>query len=321
MLRAGWWLRLLRSRLVILTLLAAAAATTTIALVSRRPPCPAPPDGLALPELVGSYVTVVDERGNELFATAMNVSPGDEFISADDRRYRVDHVRGGRAHAREVTPSETASPPTYVPAGVLLAIPRGAQPRTVVVYHTHGDESYRPTSGTTSEPEGGDVIDVGDVFAKTLEDRGFDVVHDRHLHVPHDAAAYQRSRRTLLYHLKTKLPFAAFDIHRDAVPRRYYLTRAEGKPVAQVMIVVGRQNPFMGANYRLARTLKSVSADLFPNLVRGIFFAKGSYNQDLDPATLLLEIGTASQKREEAERGAELFAKVVANTLLRKPIT
>ena len=65
-------------------------------------------------------------------------------------------------------------------------------------------------------------------MAEQLEEKGVNVIHDTTLHTPHDAGAYDRSRRTAVQILKQR-PAALFDVHRDAGPSEPYLTRENGK--------------------------------------------------------------------------------------------
>jgi stage II sporulation protein P len=57
--------------------------------------------------------------------------------------------------------------------------------------------------------------------------------------------------------------------------------------------------------------MKALADKVYPGLVKGIFFGRGNYNQDLSPLALLLEAGAHTNSREAAERGMSLFADVV----------
>ena len=107
-------------------------------------------------------------------------------------------------------------------------------------------------------------------------------------------------------------PSAVLDIHRDALERRFYTTQINGKDIAQIQLVVGRQNPNMRANKQFAQELKAAADKTQPGLLKGIFYGRGSYNQDLNPRALLLEVGTHKNTRAEAKDGANEFAQVVA---------
>lgn len=242
-----------------------------------------------------------------LLVTSRAFSRGDLFITEDDICYEVVRVWGRQAHAREVPLPVTA---TAAPQ----AIPLGAARPVAVVYHTHSGESYIPTDGRAFTPGKGGILEVGHIFADNLEEKRFVAIHDRSRHEPHDALAYLRSARTVVRNLASQ-PLVLFDVHRDAAPATVYRTRIDGKVTARVLLVVGRQNPLRSANLKLARRLKAGADDLHPRLVKGIFLARGNYNQHLDPGCLLIEIGTATQPRAEAERAAALLAEVVSRAL------
>lgn len=254
------------------------------------------------------YYTVTTPAGDVVFRTSLRVSPGDEYIDSDNRHYRVYWVEGNRAVARPVTgagfPSDSPA------AGRQEAIPFGARPRLISIYHTHSDESYEPTSGTASEFGNGDIFEVGRALAAGLRDQGFVVEQSFNRHDPHDFFSYDRSRRTAFQLLK-KGPVAILDVHRDGAPPWDYRITLDGQRSARIMIVVGRQNPIMSANLQVAQRLKAVADSNFPGLIRGLFLARWDYNQDLDPAALLLEIGTSTQSLSEAEVAAGFMARVI----------
>jgi stage II sporulation protein P len=64
----------------------------------------------------------------------------------------------------------------------------------------------------------------------------------------------------------------------------------------------------MASNLEFAKQIKSYYDKREPGLIKGIYMAKGNYNQDIGPRTLLLEVGTHTNAREEAEKGIEVFA-------------
>jgi len=58
--------------------------------------------------------------------------------------------------------------------------------------------------------------------------------------------------------------------------------------------------------------MKRVTDDTHPGLIKGILMADGSYNQDMAPLSLLLEVGSHENTREGAERSVSLFAETVS---------
>jgi stage II sporulation protein P len=277
----------------------------------------------------------IDDRGRVVFETSLAVARNDVFIAPDNARYVVVSARNGTARVRHdgyqrlpasrpISPAGVSSLPPQVsaagqgpvlPAGAAAAeaTPEAGAGRLIFVYHTHSDESYIPGDGRSTVQGRGGIYDVGAVLGETLARDGFLVVHDQALHLPHDAMAYTRSRRTVFQALKLR-PFALLDVHRDSVGSSAYDWSFEGKPATRLLIVVGRQNPLSSANLFVAERVKSVADELYPGLIRGIFLAGGQYNQDLDPGSLLLEVGTERNSKEAASRSVMLFARVLAAT-------
>jgi stage II sporulation protein P len=281
--------------------------------------------------LASRFWTMIDEENRELMITGRWIHVGDEFLTADNRLYRVYRIRGRTAHARFVR--EVGAVFSEQRESVLTALleqlglgvrpvqqpepengglaPAPAPQRLIGIYHTHNAESYVPTDGTDSIKGRGGIHEVGESMARALEAKNVRVVFDESKHLPHDRGAYRRSRATT-ERLLAKGPDVIFDVHRDAAPRHVYAAQIGNEWVTQVKLVVGRQNPNMQVTRQFALDLKRVSDMVHPNLVKGIFLARGNYNQDLSPLNLLLEIGAHTNSREAAERGAAFFADAVA---------
>jgi stage II sporulation protein P len=272
----------------------------------------------------GHHFTVIDaESREEVFHTARMVYAGDMFQTDDNRIYEVVATNEFFAEARFLRIEEIGDPSAgfydfldeYVAAGFtsIVAAQGEGSPR-VAVYHSHSDESYLPSDGASSIRDNGGIFRVGESFRNDLQGKDIVVQQSKRSHDPHDKKSYQRSRRTAQELLRQN-PAAILDVHRDALDRRFYMANIEGQDLAKVLLVVGRQNPNMQSNKRFAQELKAVADRKYPGLVKGIFFGRGSYNQDLSPRALLLEMGTHKNSREEAKRGASLFAEVLADYL------
>src|SRR5690606_32180147 len=170
---------------------------------------------------------------------------------------------------------------------------------------------YVPTSGRDSE-EYGDIHEVGKRLAESFEKMGYEVVWRDDSHLPHDGQAYLRSRRTAS-EISRRGPVTMLDVHRDAIPRpEEYLADVNGELISQVRLVVGRQNPNRDANLEYAKRIKAIADEKYPGLIKGIFHAKGNYNQDLGPRMILLEFGTHVTTLEQALRSTEMMAEVIA---------
>lgn len=266
----------------------------------------------------GFFIMKNIDTKDTIMRTARIIGPGDEYIDAENVLYRVIDIEGNVAWARyeeriklkEIPPDEWFKEVLKVTGSTIETQQKQAAPPVIGVYHSHGDESYVPSDGTESIPEGGGVIDVGSSFTESLEDNGLDVIHTDKTHVPHDAGAYYRSRRTA-EELVNKGADVLFDIHRDAVPAEEYLAAVDSDEKVQIQFVVGQQNQNVKVNRAFAESLKSVTDSIYPNLVKGIFMARGNYNQDMTPLSLIIEVGSHENTKEGAEESISLFADAV----------
>ena len=273
---------------------------------------------LGLDELTEGYFTLLDDGGKRLLRTARIIRVGNRYHTSDNKLYEVHTVEGHTAYARFVKDVTLRVQPTAYPPGIAAswdALPvQQEDTRKIAIYHTHGDESYVPSDGTESIDEGGGIIKVGMAFAEALEEMDVQVLQSKETHYPHDAGAYNRSRRTAV-ELLGENPDALFDVHRDAVPPEEYEAQVDGEQVTQIQFVVGQQNQNMGTIQQFAEELKRITDEKHPNLIKGIFYASGNYNQDLYPHSLLLEVGTHENPREQAEEAVTLFANVTTTYL------
>jgi stage II sporulation protein P len=282
----------------------------------------------------GGYFTLVDEATEaEVTKAARMLDIGDSYIDGENRCWEVSRIDGDIAYVRKTSDNALAD----VLEGVEQGQVRGQagiwswlqslrsqadrpESRRVGIYCTHSDESYIPTSGTHTK-EWGDVYRVGEALKAEFEKRGFTVDLSYNNHNPHDSQAYVRSRRTVADLLK-KQPLVLIDVHRDAVPKSEYETVIEGDELAKIQLVVGRQNESRDANLEFAKALKARADKAYPGLVKGIFHARGNYNQDLAPRTILIEFGTHETSLDMATKAADLIADVLprATGTAQKPM-
>jgi stage II sporulation protein P len=265
----------------------------------------------------GSYFSIVDESGAVLHSTGHALEPGDDWVTADNRRFQITRVEGDIAFTRFVGLYSLAP---VEPTGLSRIVDRlfgpSAAPKTggggtIAIYHTHSDESYVPTDGTDSKPDKGGIYEVGRALKDALVQKGARVVQDLTSHQPHDGAAYQRSRRTVTALLQQR-PSAVFDVHRDAAPPESYEKQVKGQMVTQVVAVLGKGNPKWAANQSFVNALKAEVDRTSPGLMKGVLLRGGDFNQDLYDRIALLEVGAHTNDRKEAERAMGLISASVA---------
>ena len=287
------------------------SAALLLAALVLMPLCAAPAraetDGDCLYTLLGPDGAMLTQRGGRMYV-------GDEYIAGNDMWYRVVSVDdAAQTAAAEYLGS---APEADVPAFSALAEggKDGNGKKLIAMYSTHSDESYVPEDGTASKWKGAGIYDVGDSLKKALEARGIEAVYSRETFLPHDADAYNRSRRTA-EELMKQGPDALLDIHRDAVPAEQYETEVDGEDISKVRLFVGRNNQNAAENKAFARQIKAEADRMYPGLIKDIFIGKGNYNQELYPHALLLEFGTHEIEKEKAMEAADYVADVLDSVL------
>ncbi|MDR1569671.1 MAG: stage II sporulation protein P [Oscillospiraceae bacterium] len=266
-----------------------------------------------------NYYTVKLESGEALFTVGAAVYVDDQYISGDNKRYVVTQVDAenytatARYDSDEEMPAIDWLKPAFAP--VSSDTSGGSGDRLIAIYATHTDESYVPSDGTSSEDDGGGILDVADALKSAFEKQGVTAVIDTTSHLPHDSGAYRRSRQTAVSLMK-KMPDALIDVHRDGIPSaEEYLTEVEGVDTTQVRLLVGRSNQNSEANKEFAKSIKAVADEQYPGLIKDIFIGKGTYNQDLTPNAILLEFGTHTTSKERAIKATDMIATSMTSVL------
>ena len=265
-------------------------------------------------EAAETAYTIVDEKGDYVTHYLGQPEAGDEYIARDNGQYVI--IRVDDAHHMAVAEARG----TYQMPDVSW-LHDDSQPvsarsqRAVAIYCTHSDESYVPTDGDASLTPRGGIYDVAEALKGNLEKQGVTVYYDTATHLPHDNAAYQRSRATAERLLQKDVD-AIFDVHRDGIedPDQYNTT-IDGEAASMVRLLVGRSNQNADTNKAFAAELKAVADELYPDLVRDIYIGKGTYNQDLFPRSVLLEFGTHTVSKERAEAATAYMAETIQKTL------
>lgn len=306
------------------TLIGVLAVVTLILTAYHQAPgllpawAPAWPGGFArqMDEMdAGQQSTILDTQGRLVTKLGRYVKVGDEVINGRGEQYRVTQVQDNVAQAELVgVDRELLAWYEYFDQYAVPAVENGKSGR-VAIYHSHSDESYVPTDGAASIPGNGGIYKVGKTLSNALQGRRVFITHSMARHDPHDAQAYMRSRKTAVQLLKER-PAALLDVHRDGVPdANFYRRTISGKNASQLRLVIGRQNPNMNANKDFARRLMAFANKTHPGLVKEIFIGSGNYNQDLMPTALLVEAGTYTLRRGEAQDGVALLADAIPTVL------
>ena len=256
--------------------------------------------------------TIYDEDGQYLTSIYGRVYLDDEYISSDNRLYRIIEVDDSK---RTAVAQYIGQESLIEPDNEAVATVAQESKRLIGIYSTHSDESYIPTDGAESKEKDAGIYDVDEALKKALEERGIEVELDTTTHLPHDAGAYRRSRSTAARLLKSQ-PAALLDIHRDGIPDPdEYVQKIEGEDATKVRLLVGKSNPNADANRKFAKQIKAAADEMYPDLIKDIYIGKGDYNQELAPRAILLEFGTHTIKKERAIKSTDYMADVLERVL------
>ena len=196
----------------------------------------------------------------------------------------------------------------------------------VLILHTHttesytrGNEPYTEVSAWRTLDEGYNMLSIGDAVAQVLEAAGIRVIQDRTVHdYPSYSGSYAHARETLQALLE-EYPTVrmVLDLHRDAAEapsggQYRTLANVDGQICAQLMPVMGSGFEGFGENLSLALKLMAQLERQCPGITRPLVLRRASFNQDLCPGAVLMEVGAAGNSREEAL----LAAKELANAII-----
>lgn len=259
------------------------------------------------------YYHIVDETGAYVTHYTGVPEAGDEYIAHDNQHYVITRVEESAHTAWAQNKGAYQMPDIRWLQDDSQAVT--AMKRAVALYCTHSDESYEPSDGDSSVTPRGGIYDVAEALKANLEAQGVTVYYDDATHLPHDSAAYRRSRATAEELVKKGVD-AIFDVHRDGIPDPdQYNTTIDGEKASMVRLLVGRSNQNSAANKEFAAEIKAVADKMYPELVRDIYIGKGTYNQDLSPHAVLLEFGTHTVTKERAEQATEYMASAIRTAL------
>ena len=206
----------------------------------------------------------------------------------------------------------------------------------VLIVHTHATESYMDSDlgyyyesfYPRSTDDSRNVVRVGEAICESLKKEGVESIHCKEHHDdPSYLGAYDNSaesiNRCLEEYPSIKI---VLDIHRDSIttdenekikPTFTY----GGEKAAQIMIMCGNDNygyydfPDWEENMSLAVKLQSTAETKYPGMTRPLYFGNFMYNMNLDPDSLLIEVGTDANTLSEAVRSGEMLGSVIADVL------
>lgn len=196
----------------------------------------------------------------------------------------------------------------------------------IFLYHTHGTEAYLPvtTGRFHTEKREYNVITIGEIIGKVLEEKGHKV---KHTDVYHDIPSYNQSYTKSLSTLKEELNKnesikVIFDIHRDGIEEDAPATLSkaqeaarvtiDGKSVATFSLVIGPDNPNKEQLIKFANYIRYISESMYPGLFKSIIIKpSGKFNQYVSDYYALIEVGSNLNTIDEAKESAKYIGEIL----------
>ncbi len=221
-------------------------------------------------------------------------------------------------------------------SSTLVSLANKREPK-VLILHTHGTEAYSEDGAISYADDGSEiarsedvrknVVSVGKVLADALTQAGISTLH---CEIMHDQAQYKdsytRAEQTVRRYLEEYPSIRlVIDVHRDSILKSdgslvRPVTLTDGKATAQVMCVVGSDwgggdYPDWERNLSLALKLRKSLNEESERICRPVYLKSSTYNQELAPYSLLLEIGAGGNSLVEAQRAAVKVAQALCEII------
>ena len=206
----------------------------------------------------------------------------------------------------------------------------------ILIYHTHTTESYTLLDNgwypkgmpACIDDEKRNVVRVGDAICEQLEKAGFNVIHDRSVHDTDYTNAYKHSGAAIDKILKENPEIdVTIDIHRDSIgadnenDRTAAVNTINGKKAAQLMIITGCEEgditdfPNWQDNFNFTIGLQKQLEDMYPGIMRPVFFSERRYNMYKTKNSVLIEVGADGNTLEQAVYSGKLLGIALSEYL------
>lgn len=200
---------------------------------------------------------------------------------------------------------------------------------SIFIYSTHNRETYSSSNLTEKQPQLDTTLDdqenvtlVGAYLAEAIRERGTNVAESKEDYYDMNngsyAGLYDLSRKSVKNALKKKPELSMiFDIQNTIRPREQTTVKIDGKNTAKIYFVVDQSHPNWKKNSDFAKRISRELENQYPGVSGGLTEKKTikSWNQDLSPQSVLIQVGGKENTFVEAYRAADLLADVIADVI------
>jgi len=205
----------------------------------------------------------------------------------------------------------------------------------ILIYHTHGSESFVDSREGVKEDT---IVGVGSYLADLLrEEYGISVYHDETAYDMIDGVldrsrAYENAYNSVSKILQENPSIqVVIDLHRDGVDEETHLvTDVNGKKTAKIMFLNGvsrsnmngeieyLKNPNKLANLSFSFQMYLTGKEYYGDYVRKVYVRSLRYNLHLMPRAALIEVGAQNNTVQEEKNAMEPLAAIIDKVLSKK---
>lgn len=180
--------------------------------------------------------------------------------------------------------------------------------KKIYIYNTHQSEKYADF----------DVLNAALNLKNILADFNIEaIVEETNIteEVKKNNYTYSQSYRvtkSLMTNYLNKDISLFIDLHRDSSAKNITTATVDGVNFAKMMFVVGGKHESYMENYRVSDAINKISKNNNNQISRGLLLRKSSsYNQELDPNVVLIELGGPENTKEEVLNTLHVLAKSI----------
>ena len=180
--------------------------------------------------------------------------------------------------------------------------------KKIYIYNTHQSEKYADF----------DVLNAALNLKNILADFNIEaIVEETNIteEVKKNNYTYSQSYRvtkSLMTNYLNKDISLFIDLHRDSSAKNITTTTVDGVNFAKMMFVVGGKHESHMENYRVSDAINKILKNNNNQISRGLLLRKSSsYNQELDPNVVLIELGGPEKTKEEVLNTLQVLAKSI----------
>ncbi len=217
-----------------------------------------------------------------------------------------------------------------------FAIDNSVEGPKILIFHTHSTEGFADSDMSKDMNEG--IWGVGEQLKQLLEKKyGIETLHDIGRYDIVDGkgqilGAYERMEAPIAKILKENPSIqVVIDMHRDGLPENVHLvTEVNGKQCARIMFCNGLcklkkegstqaisnlPNPYIEDNLAFSLQMQARANRKFPAFTRRIYLNAYRYSLHMRARSLLVEVGSQTNTKEEAKNAMEPLAEILAEVI------